>query len=44
MYVVLTGKAKLAQHARDGREHLVAVMGPADEFGELSRSTLAPAP
>jgi CRP/FNR family cyclic AMP-dependent transcriptional regulator len=36
MYVVLAGKVKLAQHARDGREHLVAVMGPADEFGELS--------
>ena len=36
LYVVLAGKVKLGRHALDGREILVAVMGPADEFGELS--------
>lgn len=36
LYVVLAGKVKLARRAGDGRENLVAVMGPSDEFGELS--------
>lgn len=36
LYVVLAGKVKLARHSLDGREVLVAVMGPADQFGELS--------
>jgi CRP/FNR family transcriptional regulator, cyclic AMP receptor protein len=35
-YVVLSGKIKLGRQARDGREHLVAVFGPRDQFGELS--------
>ncbi len=36
LYIVLSGKVKLGRRASDGRENLVAVMGPADQFGELS--------
>lgn len=36
LYIVLAGKVKLGKHSADGRENLVAVMGPGDEFGELS--------
>ena len=33
---MLSGKVKLSKRSSDGRENLVAVMGPADQFGELS--------
>ncbi|MCL2779965.1 MAG: Crp/Fnr family transcriptional regulator [Actinomycetia bacterium] len=36
LYVVLTGKVKLGRRSPDGRENLVAVYGPSDQFGELS--------
>lgn len=36
LYIVLSGKVKLGRKSTDGRENLVAVMGPADQFGELS--------
>jgi CRP/FNR family transcriptional regulator, cyclic AMP receptor protein len=36
LYIVLSGKIKLGRHTPDGRENLVAVMGPSDQFGELS--------
>ena len=36
LYVILTGKVKLGRHSPDGRENLLAVMGPSDMFGELS--------
>ncbi len=36
LYIILEGKVKLGRHAPDGRENLLAVMGPADMFGELS--------
>lgn len=36
LYIVLTGKVKLGRRSSDGRENLVAIMGPSDEFGELS--------
>jgi CRP-like cAMP-binding protein len=36
LFVVLSGKVKLGRRSADGRENLVAIMGPADEFGELS--------
>jgi CRP/FNR family cyclic AMP-dependent transcriptional regulator len=36
MYIVLSGKVKLGRRSVDGRENLVAVMGPSDQFGELS--------
>ena len=36
LFIVLSGKVKLGRRAPDGRENLVAVMGPADQFGELS--------
>lgn len=36
LYIVLSGKVKLGRRSPDGRENLVAIMGPADQFGELS--------
>ena len=33
---MLAGKVKLGRRSSDGRENLVAVMGPSDQFGELS--------
>jgi len=36
LYIVLAGKIKLGRRTADGRESLVAIMGPSDEFGELS--------
>src|SRR3954467_12837519 len=36
LYVVLDGKVKLGRSAVDGRENLLAVMGPGEMFGELS--------
>jgi CRP/FNR family transcriptional regulator, cyclic AMP receptor protein len=36
LYIVLAGKVKLGRRSSDGRENLVAIMGPADQFGELS--------
>lgn len=36
LFVVTEGKVKLARSAPDGRENLLAIMGPADMFGELS--------
>jgi CRP-like cAMP-binding protein len=36
LFVVLSGKVKLGRRSADGRENLVAIMGPSDQFGELS--------
>ena len=36
LYVVTEGKVKLGRTAADGRENLLAVMGPGEMFGELS--------
>jgi CRP-like cAMP-binding protein len=36
LYIILEGKVKLGRHSPDGRENLLAIMGPADMFGELS--------
>ena len=36
MYVILDGKVKLGQTSADGRESLLAVLGPGEVFGELS--------
>lgn len=36
LYIITSGKVKLARHASDGRENLLTVMGPSDMFGELS--------
>ena len=36
LYIVLSGKIKLGRRAADGRQNLVAVMGPSDTIGELS--------
>ncbi|HEX6935748.1 MAG TPA: Crp/Fnr family transcriptional regulator [Actinomycetes bacterium] len=36
LYVVTQGKVKLGRTAADGRENLLAVLGPGEMFGELS--------
>ncbi|HSI26455.1 MAG TPA: Crp/Fnr family transcriptional regulator [Aeromicrobium sp.] len=36
LYVVIDGKIKLGRSSADGRESLVAVLGPGQMFGELS--------
>jgi CRP-like cAMP-binding protein len=36
LYVVVEGKVKLGHTSTDGRESLLALMGPGDMFGELS--------
>lgn len=36
LHVVIRGRVKLARRYEDGREALVAVMGPGEQFGELS--------
>ena len=36
LYIVLAGKVKIGRKSVDGRENLLAVMGPSDQFGELS--------
>jgi len=36
LYIVVRGKVKIGRRAADGRENMVAVMGPSDLFGELS--------
>ncbi len=36
LYIVLAGKVKMGRHALDGRENMLAIMGPSDMFGELS--------
>src|SRR4051794_41573757 len=36
LYIVVNGKIKLSRRSPDGRENVLAVMGPSDQFGELS--------
>lgn len=36
MYLVADGKVKLGQTSKDGRESLLAILGPGEMFGELS--------
>ena len=36
LYIVAEGKVKLGRSAADGRENLLAIMGPGQMFGELS--------
>jgi CRP-like cAMP-binding protein len=36
VFVVIEGKVKLGRHASDGRENLLAILGPGQMFGELS--------
>ncbi|MGO1316653.1 MAG: Crp/Fnr family transcriptional regulator [Cellulomonadaceae bacterium] len=36
LYVIREGKVKLGRRASDGRENLLAVLGPGEMFGELS--------
>lgn len=36
LYIVLAGKVKIRRKTTDGRETLIAVLGPTDMFGELA--------
>jgi CRP/FNR family cyclic AMP-dependent transcriptional regulator len=36
LFIILDGKVKISRAAGDGRENLLAVLGPAEMFGELS--------
>jgi CRP/FNR family transcriptional regulator len=36
LFVIIEGKVKLSRAAPDGRENLLAIMGPGEMFGELS--------
>jgi CRP/FNR family cyclic AMP-dependent transcriptional regulator len=36
MYIIISGKVKIGHRSPDGRDHLLAIMGPSDMFGELS--------
>jgi CRP/FNR family transcriptional regulator len=36
LFIVLEGKVKISRSAQDGRENLLAVLGPSEMFGELS--------
>ncbi|MDT5257587.1 MAG: family transcriptional regulator, cyclic receptor protein [Mycobacterium sp.] len=36
LYVVISGRVKIGRRCPEGRENLLAVMGPSDMFGELS--------
>lgn len=36
LYVLVSGKVKLTRATNDGRHHLVAVLGPGEQFGELA--------
>lgn len=36
LYIIISGKVKIGRRSPDGRENLLAIMGPSDMFGELS--------
>jgi CRP/FNR family cyclic AMP-dependent transcriptional regulator len=36
LYIIISGKVKIGRRSPDGRDHLLAIMGPPDMFGELS--------
>jgi CRP-like cAMP-binding protein len=36
LYIIISGKVKIAHRSLDGREHLLAIMGPPEMFGEVS--------
>ena len=42
LFAVLSGKVKLGRTAADGRENMVAIMGPGDVFGEWLSSDPSP--
>ncbi|OZC83902.1 Crp/Fnr family transcriptional regulator [Rhodococcus sp. 06-412-2C] len=36
LFIIVSGKIKLGRRSSDGRENLLAIMGPSDMFGELT--------
>jgi CRP/FNR family transcriptional regulator len=42
LYVIMSGKIKLGRTAPDGRENLLAILGPGEVFGEMALFNPAP--
>ena len=38
LYVIVDGKIKLGTSSSDGRESLLAILGPGEMFGEIGRA------
>jgi CRP/FNR family transcriptional regulator, cyclic AMP receptor protein len=36
LYIIISGKVKIGRRSLNGRDHLLAILGPPDMFGELS--------
>jgi CRP/FNR family cyclic AMP-dependent transcriptional regulator len=36
LYIIVSGKVKIARRSPDGRAHLLAILGPSEMFGDLS--------
>jgi CRP/FNR family transcriptional regulator, cyclic AMP receptor protein len=36
LYIIISGKVKIGRRSSDGRQNILAIMGPSDMFGELS--------
>jgi CRP/FNR family cyclic AMP-dependent transcriptional regulator len=36
LYIIISGKVKLGRRSADGRQNILAIMGPSDMFGDLS--------
>jgi CRP/FNR family transcriptional regulator, cyclic AMP receptor protein len=36
LYIIVSGKVKIGHRSPDGREHLLAIMGPSEMFGKVS--------
>jgi CRP/FNR family cyclic AMP-dependent transcriptional regulator len=36
LYIIISGKVKIGRRSCDGRQNILAIMGPSDMFGELS--------
>jgi CRP-like cAMP-binding protein len=36
LYIIVSGKVKIGRRSPDGRENLLAILGPSDMFGELA--------
>ena len=44
LLIIIAGKVKISRRSGDGRENIVAILGPSDMFGELSVFDPAPRP
>jgi CRP/FNR family transcriptional regulator, cyclic AMP receptor protein len=44
LYIIISGKVKLGRRSSDGRQNILAIVGPSDMFGELSIFDPGPRP